>query len=229
MLTVIILTMKAYFWLRMLGNLFWTLGVGIFIFTYIPIAYGEVSYRAFPHEVAVTEGDVTQRVKNEQENPDGRVLNISPYEAINPEFSIIIPKIDVNAPIVSNVSMANEKEYMNALRQGVAHARGTSMPGETGNIFLFAHSSINFWQLGPYATVFNLLNKLEKGDVIVIAYQGVYYEYAFTDMTVVPGWDTSPFDVEYDDSVITLITCDPPGTTLNRRVVKARLLNTIRP
>lgn len=216
--------MPKYYVLRIIGNFSIIFGVGIFVYAFMPIIYGELKYKFFtPYE------EVPPVVVIPNEDPVEEVTNIIPVDAVNTDFAIVIPKIGVNAPVVSNVSMSVEAEYMDALRQGVAHAKGTALPGEEGNIFMFAHSSLNFWQLGPFATVFNLLNKLENGDIIVVVKDGVYYEYAVVDMTVVPGWDTTPFDVEYDNSMLTLITCDPPGTTLNRRVVKAKLLNKIVP
>jgi sortase A len=91
-------------------------------------------------------------------------------------------------------------------------------------MFLFAHSSLNFWQLGPYATVFNLLNKIEVGDNITMVYKGRPYVYRVFSTEVVAGWNTKPFDDNYTVPVITLVTCDPPGSTQNRRVVKAKLI-----
>lgn len=207
------------------GNLLIISGVGILIFTYIPIIFTDVSYRInYDRRVSDVPVNIEDIII---ENNSSDIQNIIPYDPINKDFAILIPKIEVNAPVVKNVSTINETEYMNALAKGVAHAIGTPLPGQTGNIFMFAHSSLNFWQLGPYATVFNLLNKLEKNDIIVLYYEGNVYEYAVIDNYVVPGWNTEPFEAEYDYSVLTLITCDPPGTTINRRVVRAKLLNTI--
>lgn len=216
------------FAIRVLGNLLTLIGLSIAIFTYAPILYAEIlyrvmgPYRTIPETAQVTNVEVDETETLVPEEPDSE--NILPIEAVDNNFSIIIPKIGVNAPIVKDVTTSNEISYMNALRDGVAHAKGTSLPGEEGNIFLFAHSSLNFWQLGPYATVFNLLNKLEDDDTVTLVYDGKRYVYRVYETDVVPGWDTTPFKQEYDESVVTLITCDPPGTTINRRVIKARLI-----
>jgi sortase (surface protein transpeptidase) len=38
------------------------------------------------------------------------------------------------------------------------------------------------------------------------------------------GWDTFPLTRTTIEPILTLQTCDPPGTTLNRLVVTAKLL-----
>ncbi len=143
---------------------------------------------------------------------------------VDKNFSIIIEKLGVNAPVIKNVSVTNEREYFNALKKGVAHAKG--IPGKPGNTYLFAHSSLEFWKMGPYATVFNQLRKLKTGDSIYIVYKNNYFKYIVKEKFIVSGFNTSPFLQEYKkESVLTLQTCDPPGTTLNRLIIRAYLKN----
>jgi LPXTG-site transpeptidase (sortase) family protein len=216
--------MTRKFILNTLGNFLMILGLGIAIFAYVPIIYSEIKY-AFSSKDNVVPVQSEHISDSDSIAPDDSDFeNIALLEPVNPEFSVVITKIDVNAPIIQDVTTVNQKEYMDALKRGVAHARGTALPGEKGNMFLFAHSSLNFWQLGPYATVFNLLNKLEKGDLVTIFYEDRAYTYQVYEMEVVPGWNTEPFYEESDDATLTLVTCDPPGSTLNRRIVKARLI-----
>ena len=68
--------------------------------------------------------------------------------------AIRIEKINAVAPLIFNVDPWNKEEYLEALSNGVAHAKGTFLPGETGTIFLFAHSSDAPWRLTRYNTVF---------------------------------------------------------------------------
>lgn len=144
-------------------------------------------------------------------------------EPVSKDFGIVIEKIGVNAPVVADVSMANKKEYLDALERGVAHAKGTSKPGQSGNSYLFAHSSLDFWNYGPYAGVFNLLRKLEAGDRIVVFYQGERYDYEVVGKEVVSGFDISPLLRTYATPHLTLQTCDPPGVALNRLIITAKL------
>jgi len=40
------------------------------------------------------------------------------------------------------------------LQKGIAHAQGSVFPGMQGNIYLFAHSTDNWWNVGRYNAVF---------------------------------------------------------------------------
>jgi sortase A len=140
---------------------------------------------------------------------------------VDPNFSIVIPKIAANAKILANVDSTDEKIYLPALQKGVAHAQGTAFPGEGGHVFLFAHSTDYFWNVGAYNAVFYLLGKLEKGDEVNIFYKGQRYVYKVIDKKIV-----DPKQVEYltrksNKEFLTLQTCWPPGTTLKRLLVFA--------
>jgi len=139
------------------------------------------------------------------------------------DFGLVIEKIGVNIPVVANVSVASKRDYNEALRHGAAHVRGTVFPGQVGNSYIFAHSSLNFWRLGEYSTAFNLLRKLEVGDKISVLYKGWQYDYFVYDTQIVSGFDTTPLVSTFDRPVLTLQTCYPPGTTLNRLVVYAAM------
>lgn len=153
-----------------------------------------------------------------------KLLNIKPVEVLVPEdpnFSVVIPKIGANARIISNVDASDDKTYLSALTKGVAHTLGTAFPGEAGHIFLFAHSTDYFWNVGSYNAVFYLLYKLEKGDEINLFYKGQRYLYKVLEKRVV-----EPSQVEYltrktNREFLTLQTCWPPGTTLKRLLVFA--------
>ena len=153
-----------------------------------------------------------------------KALNLKTVEILVPEdpnFSIVVPKIGANARILPNIDASNESVYLNALNKGVAHTLGTAFPGEGGHIFLFAHSTDYFWNVGSYNAVFYLLNKLEIKDKIHLFYKGQHYIYQVIGKTVV-----DPSRVEYltrktNKEFLTLQTCWPPGTTLKRLLVFA--------
>ena len=160
-------------------------------------------------------------------SPFGRLLTSTPIriEPINKDFSIVIERIGVNAPIVKDVSVANEQAYREALKSGIAHALVSDYPSkEAGNVYLFAHASLNFFELGKYSTVFNLLRKLSYGDRVNIFYETDRYIYEVAHKEVVKGWDLRPLNRPTIEPLLTLQTCDPPGTTLNRFVVTAKLI-----
>lgn len=156
-----------------------------------------------------------------------RLLSTRPIELepVNKNFSLVIEKIGVNVPVIRDVSITNQDQYNAALKQGVAHASVSSYPSnEPGNTYLFAHASVNFWQLGKYATVFNLLRKLEIGDRINVFWEGREYVYEVVNKEVLDGWNTYPITRSVIEPTLTLQTCDPPGTTLNRLVVTSNLI-----
>ena len=139
-----------------------------------------------------------------------------PFEA-TAEAVLAIPKISLEAPISWNVddSSLNQK-----LLEGVAHYRGTSLPGGAGNVFITGHSSYYSWVRSPYKDVFALLDKLNVGDKIYIRYGDRIFTYQVTSSKVV-----SPDKLEVLESTgtytLTLMTCVPIGTNLNRLIVIA--------
>ena len=139
------------------------------------------------------------------------------------DFWIVIEKIGVNAPIVADVDTTSREAYMEAMRSGVAHAKDTAKPDEVGNIYLFAHSTLNFWEYGEYATVFTTLHQLVPGDGIVIFYRGKRYDYRVDEKEIVPGFDLTPLSRSSSRRLLTLQTCDPPGTTWRRLIIIAEL------
>ncbi len=153
-----------------------------------------------------------------------KAFKIKPIEVLAPEdpnFSVIIPKIGANSRVLANIDASDEKIYLDALNKGVAQAAGTAYPGEGGHIFLFAHSTDYFWNVGTYNAVFYLLYKLEKGNEIDLFYKGQRYVYKVVGKEVV-----NPDQVQYltrktNREFLTLQTCWPLGTTLKRLLVFA--------
>lgn len=187
------------------------LGIAIFILTFYRLIFSELKYWfARPNNDA----QVALKRVNTPKN------TLTP---VDENFGIVIPKIAANAKVVPNVSYTNEKEYQWQLTKGVAHAKGTAMPGGWGNTFIFAHSAGNFYDANRYNAIFYLLNKLEKDDKIIIVYKKQKFVYKMTDKKIV-----APDDVKYllGDSkkqTLTLMTCWPAGTTLKRLLIIGEL------
>jgi sortase A len=144
------------------------------------------------------------------------------------DFGLIINKIGVNAPIVANVNPSNYNEYIAALGKGVAHARGTAFPGsvkaDNNNVFLFAHSAVNAVIARRYNSVFYLLRKLEKGDRVTTFYKGKRFDYIVRNKKVVQAEDVQYLTDPSKKPILTLQTCDPPGSNLRRLIVTADLV-----
>jgi len=135
------------------------------------------------------------------------------------DFSIIIPKIGANASVRKDVDPYDPKAYHKALQQGIAHARGTSVPPQKGDTFLFAHSSENFYNAGKYNTVFYLLNKLTIGDRFYIVYENNVYVYRVTQTRAVTADAVQYLQNTTTGHTATLMTCWPPGTDAHRLLI----------
>jgi sortase A len=142
---------------------------------------------------------------------------------VNTDFSIVIPKINVNSKVIKNIDPNNPAEYQKALTQGVAHALGSGLPGFPGNTFIFAHSANNWYQANQFNAVFYLTDKLIPDDQIIIYYEGSKYQYTVTEKKIVKGSEISYLSNNLLTNSLTLMTCWPPGTTLNRLIVIANL------
>lgn len=156
---------------------------------------------------------------------DNNQVDVSLTDASADQFRVIIPKIKVDAEVIKNVDPFRPEIYLPALERGVAHASNTSLPGEPGNVFLFAHSTDAPWRISRYNAEFYLLNKLETGDQVLIIYQGKEYFYQIINKEVVSSTDTGRLQPQIAKSTLTMQTCWPPGTTWKRLLVTAELIN----
>lgn len=133
---------------------------------------------------------------------------------------VIIPKISVQIPVDYTLQTVEEEAFQKALESGVVHYYTTSKPGEKGNTSIFGHSSNNILNPGKYKFAFVKLSKLVPGDIFYLTYNKKVYTYRVYDKRVVSPSDVSVLsDVPDKTATATLITCDPPGTSLNRLVV----------
>ena len=183
--------------LNRLGIVCVVIGIAIVILTFLPIILQEINYDTQTHTKTVA----------------------SQIIPLDTSFGIVIPKLKANARIIPNVDPYNPAIYQRALTQGVAHAKGSSSPGQPGNVFLFAHSSVDFFEATKFNSVFYLIDKLEKGDEIRIYYKETLYNYLVTDKKIVSSKEISYLSPNITEQTLTLMTCWPPGTTYKRLLV----------
>lgn len=136
-------------------------------------------------------------------------------------FTLDIAKIGAKSKIIANVDPGDKFEYEQALDQGVAHSRGTFLPGMDGNVTLFSHSTDIAANISRFNAVFYRLDELQPGDQIVIWYLGRRYEYRVTGSRITKPEDVSVFTSQPGARKLYLVTCTPRGTTKNRLIVEA--------
>lgn len=142
-------------------------------------------------------------------------------EPLDKDFGIVIPKIDANAHVIKNVNPYDARIYQVALSRGVAHAQGSALPGQKGNIFLFSHSSSDFLNAIRYNSIFYLLTKLEKDDLIKLYYEGKEYDYIVKGKQIVESNAIKYLTDKTTEENLTLMTCWPPGTSIKRLIIQA--------
>lgn len=151
--------------------------------------------------------------------PDG--ASITP---VNKTFSIIIPKIGVNAPVIANVDPTSPATYDSALLAGVAHSQTSYLPDENGTTYLFSHSTNYDWFVKDLNAVFYLLKNLSVGDYVVLYYKDKLYTYQIKEIKIVNSKDISYLVPVAGQKRLILETCWPPGTVNKRLLVFADLM-----
>lgn len=133
---------------------------------------------------------------------------------------LTIPKIRAQASVQENVDPFNKAEYNQVLKKNVAHAKGTSLPGQNGTVFIFAHSSATPWEITRLNTIFLRLGELEKDDLIEIQKDKKTYKYKVREKR-----EVMPSEVNYllnnNKKQLILQTCTPIGTDWKRLLVFA--------
>ncbi|MBI2337844.1 sortase [Candidatus Daviesbacteria bacterium] len=228
---------KTVFLVRFLGYLVFFTGLISFIFMLGPLVQVELGYRldrtlGVKRTIATNTGSLSGQpeTSNAPEAGQGEGFsNIKPAEneiiPLSTEYGIVIEKINANARVVPGVNPANEREYVQALTQGVAEALGSTPAGQPGNLYLFSHSTDAPWNIVRFNAIFYLLRELEPGDRVIIFFKNKRYDYIVFDKVIARSDDISYLTNRYDYPVLTLQTCDPPGTILNRLIVRAKLVN----
>lgn len=219
---------------RTIGNFLVLFAIFGVLATFGPSLYYEATYRVM--QVRGVRFSVSNQVAQLEKAPEAKKLikaSLSfgdilsgPKEQIlvpiDTVFDILIPKIGANSRIFPNVDPSNPDLFLPILQEGVAHAAGTNFPGQAGNIYLFAHSTDNFWDVGRYNAVFYLLKDLKEGDDVVIFYQNERHNYRVTKIgTINPSEVSFITRAQTGKELLILQTCWPPGTTWQRLLVFA--------
>ncbi len=223
--------------LRSLGNFLVLFSLyGVFA-VFGPALYYEAQYQLIkvrsvqyevPESVDIAQpgfGDLLEE-ENATDNPGfADILAGSKEQILIPKdtnFSITIPKIGASAKVYPNIDPLSAPEYLPVLQKGIAHAKGSVFPGLSGNVYLFAHSTDNWWNVGRYNAIFYLLKNLSAGDEVIVFFENRRHDYVISKSVIVDANDTSYISREQSGGEqLVLQTCWPPGTTWKRLVVVA--------
>lgn len=220
-------------------------GVGIILFVIYPIIGYRVSINLrrkqeeilspIPESLLITPGVVSSR------NPEVLASQTAPSPIPEPEpnleevanwfptaplqnkhvtkitdYMISIPKLGIED---AHVKIGGKK-----LQETLVQYGGTVLPGEYGNTIIFGHSVLpQFFDPKNYKAIFSTLPELEKGDEIIVDFDGIRFVYLVERYFEIEPSEVEVLEQRFDRQILTLITCVPPGTYWKRGVVRAYL------
>ncbi len=169
----------------------------------------------------VVEASTIEKYKKDLDEKDINIdIEITPFSN-----RIIVPKIWKNIPLleVKNRTISWESElndiFMKELENWIIRYPGSAKPGNEWNSFIFGHSSNLPWMKWDYNDVFAKLDNLVFGDEVIAYYWQEKYTYKIREKKVIKPGDVSILKQDPNKTKITLMTCRPIWTTINRLVV----------
>lgn len=156
-------------------------------------------------------------------NPANIIVDPTVEVPVSADPKLIIPKINVDVPVIFDTA-ADQASQLKAMENGVAWfgiPGADSKPGQVGNTVLSGHSSNDIVDRGEYKFIFARLDQMAAGDTVYVNYQGKRYTYTVTKKEVVKPTEVNKLVYATDKPLLTLITCTPLGTALNRLLVTA--------
>lgn len=155
------------------------------------------------------------------------ILDPNANTKVSSEPRLIIPKINVDIPVIYS-NTTDDATVEAQLQNGVVHypiPGANAVPGQIGNGVILGHSTNSVFDTGSYKFAFLFLNRLTKGDTFYINYQGTRYTYVVTGSRVVNPNQIGELIVTTDKPLMTLVTCTPIGTSLQRLLVSAEQIS----
>ncbi len=150
---------------------------------------------------------------------------------INTEYkknmSLTIESVGIhNINVSSNVESKDEDVYNQYLTKGLAHFKGTPLPGDNGNSFIYGHSAVtSFFNSNPNLpeTIFTRLENIDIGDTVEVKKDDQIFKYTIRNKKIIDPDDFSIFDHNSHKETLTLMTCWPIGIGSKRLIVVGEL------
>lgn len=210
--------------MRKLGNLCVLIGsiiIAISIIGNIYLQYKQkLMYEAYLKHLEVEvdipdkkqEKDTEPSIEKKAETEDKQhIVDYDKYK--NVEEKTVLGKIKIDSIGVDLLLV--EGDSADALKLGAGHTQGTAFPGQTGNCVIAGHRNYTF------GSMFNRLDEVQKGDIIVIEFEGNEYTYTVTETVIVEPDDLSVLEQNEEKTEVTLITCHPIYSSAHRLIIKA--------
>lgn len=134
-------------------------------------------------------------------------------------FTLTIPKLKIET---ATVVVGGDD-----LSDHLIQFPGTALPGKIGNSVIFGHSILpQYYDPENYLSIFSILPTLDKGDEVIIEFEGIVYRFRVSEMFEVRPSDIQILEQNTANSYLTLVTCTPPGHPLKPRrlIVRAELV-----
>ena len=151
-------------WAIRAANLAIFLGVALLVLSFYPVINDEFWYffRQIKHQQIILSYSGVPVVTD---SPFARLLSTRPITIVpvNKDFSIVIEKLGVNAPIKADVTVTDTKAYNVALKEGVAHASTSDYPSqEPGNVTFLPTQQLIFGILESTPKFLTLFENLKR-------------------------------------------------------------------
>ena len=204
-------------------QLFFLLGIILILYAAYNIIMLQVSENGGSFEDLVNQAGFAPLIAAEEEitAADGDSTEKRPDR-------IIIPKINLDAPVVVTRAVTKEidgEEYVQYLvpeKFAAGYHENSTSLGKIGNIVLSGHHN-------AYGEVFGNLYQLEEGDIINLYHGDELFQYVVTNVMIFEEKD-QPLEARLenarwilpsDDERLTLITCWPQDSNTHRLIIAA--------
>lgn len=165
---------------------------------------------------------------NQTENDDffslSFEMSIEEKNKYNNESYIVIPKINVSAPIFyPDIEESDlESHIMKLLEKWVVHRPETQIPYQKGNFFILWHSSNYAWLNSEYNNIFAKLDLMDLWDEVIVYYKWRKYIYELYEKKIV---DPSAIEVYWYITWynLSIMTCYPIGSVKSRLIAIFKL------
>jgi LPXTG-site transpeptidase (sortase) family protein len=138
------------------------------------------------------------------------------------QFSLVIPKLDINSLVSKNISLIDKDSYFPAIYKGIAHAKGSGLPIDNRPMFLFAHPFEGRMDLILHNIKYFLLNKMDVNDVIYVFYNQQRYDYMVTDVKILSKFEAEDEYRDLQGHALVLQAYYPIATHAKRILVFAQ-------